>query len=169
MGEDFSLALSFKRAWLSCRDATPFILLTPSSWISGLSNEVYDFSVVHVVLDIRAIKVLILIFFVIYLVNRAFFRSFNFDACYLQSHFCYRKIIYLIVKPSFSTFWRSNDMGRGSSIKAPTPILMNSYEFHSNWPGCFVVKATQYVFKPPKSWILGLSNEVYNFSVAQVL
>ena len=36
-------------------------------------NEVYDFSVVHVVLDIRVIKVLILIFFAIYLVYWAFF------------------------------------------------------------------------------------------------
>ena len=59
-------------------------------------------------------------------------------------------------------------MGHGSSIKAPTPILMNLYEFHLNRPGCFVIKATPYVFKRPKSRILGLSNEVYNFSVAQV-
>ena len=108
-------------------------------------------------------------FFAIYLVNQAFFRSFNFDVCYLQSHLCYRKVIYLIGKLSYSAFWRSKDMGRGSSIKAPTPILMNSYEFHLNRLGCFVLKATPYVFKRPKSWILGLSNEVYYFSVAQIL
>ena len=60
-------------------------------------------------------------------------------------------------------------MGRGSSIKAPTPVLMNLYVFHSNRPGCFGIKAMPYVFKLPNSWILGLSNEVYNFSVAQLL
>ena len=87
---------------------------------------------------------------------------------FLKKYLRYRKVIYLIGKPSFSTFWRSKDIGCGSSIKALTPILMNSYEFHSNRPGCFVIKATPYVFKPPKSWYLGLSNEVYNFSVAQV-
>ena len=29
-------------------------------------------------------------------------------------------------------------------------------------------RAMPHVFRPRKSWILGLSNEVYNFSVAQV-
>ena len=53
--------------------ATPFVNKDSKSWISGLSNELYNFSVVQVVLDIRAIKVLIFIFFAIYLVNRAFF------------------------------------------------------------------------------------------------
>ena len=60
-------------------------------------------------------------------------------------------------------------MGRGSSIKAAKPILMNSIEFHSNGRHAFVWKATPYIFKVPKSWILGLSNEVYNLSVAQVV
>ena len=53
--------------------ATTFVNKDSKSWISGLSNEVYNFSVAFVVLDIRAIKVLIFIFFAIYLVNRAFF------------------------------------------------------------------------------------------------
>ena len=75
----------------------------------------------------------------------------NFDCSYIQNHMHYREVIYLIGKPLFSAFWRSKDMGRGSSIKAPTPILMNSYEFHLNRPGCFVLKATPYVFKRPKS------------------
>ena len=79
--------------------ATPYVFKPPKSWILGLSNEVYNFSVAHVVLDIRAIKVLILIFFAIYLVNLAFFLLFNFDACYLQSHLCYKKVIYLSGKP----------------------------------------------------------------------
>ena len=45
---------------------------------------------------------------------------------------------------------------------------MKLVRVHSNGPGCFVKGATPHVFGPPKSWILGLSNEVYNFSVAQV-
>ena len=53
--------------------ATPYVFKLPKSWIIGLSNEVYDISVVHVVLDIRVIKVSFFIFFTIYLVNQAFF------------------------------------------------------------------------------------------------
>ena len=37
--------------------ATPFVNKDSKSWISGLSNEVYNFSVAQVVLEITAVKV----------------------------------------------------------------------------------------------------------------
>ena len=37
--------------------ATPFVNKDSISWISGLSNEVYNFSVAQVVLEITAVKV----------------------------------------------------------------------------------------------------------------
>ena len=63
--------------------ATPFIDKDSESWITRLSNEVYNLSVAQVVREITAIEVWILIFFTIYLVKQAFFRSFNYDEWYL--------------------------------------------------------------------------------------
>ena len=40
--------------------------------------------------------------------------------------------------------------------------------FHSSDSGCFVGRATPHIDKDSERWISGLSNEVYNFSVAQV-
>ena len=39
------------------RRARPLVDRASKCWMLGLSNEVYDFSVLHVVLDIRDIKV----------------------------------------------------------------------------------------------------------------
>ena len=56
----------------------------------------------------------------------------------------------------------------GVSIWQPDSFEWNSNFFHSKGCGRFVWRATPCIIGAPKSWWLGLSNEVYNFSVAQL-
>ena len=47
--------------------------------------------------------------------------------------------------------------------KSLRPFEWKSNCFHSKGRGGYIGQATPYVFRPPKSWKSGLSNEVYDF------
>ena len=59
--------------------------------------------------------------------------------------------------------------GVALSKKLSHPFEWNSNFFHSKRRGGFVERATPFVDKDSETWIIGLSNEVYNLSVVHVV